>query len=143
LLLLPGCDQRSLRQQADEIRQFSDKEDRIYSAEALRQIRHNYWTLHNGAWLGKTADGTIVRLDAPQAAPAPLPSRAFYTGWHLQLTISSADWRTWPPSANDQPFQAVYAITRHSSTNWEIQVTSGPETTPASPADIGNLSEDN
>jgi hypothetical protein len=129
-LLLAGCDQRSLRQRADELRQISDKEDRVYAAEALRHIQRTYWTLRGHKWLGKLPDGAIVLLESPHATAAPLPSRAFYSGWHLQLTISSQDWRTYPPSDNSQPFEVVYAITRHTSANWNIEVSNGPETAP-------------
>jgi len=128
--LLCGCHDRSLEQSADEIRQYSDQEDRAYTLEAIRQIEHRYWTLHGHAWYGKLADGSIDRLDEPKATAAPLPSRAFYSGWHLQLTISSDDWRTYPPSQYDGAFQAVYAMTRRGPGNWEIDVTSGPATTP-------------
>ncbi len=129
-LLLAGCDQRSLRQRTEEIRQISDKEDRAYASQAVLRIQHTYWTVHDGAWLGKLPDGSIVRLDSPHATAAPLPSRAFYSGWHLQLTISSEDWRTYPPASYDHPFEVVYAITRHNASNWNIEVSSGPETSP-------------
>jgi len=124
------------------MRQFSNKEDRAYTAEALRQIQHTYWTLRDHAWMGKLADGTIVRLDAPHATAAPLPSRAFYSGWHLQLTISSEEWRTYPASTHEEPFQAVYAITRRSATNWDIEVSSGPATTPLQREDVVRIQGD-
>ena len=129
-LLLAACDARSLRQRTDEIRLISDHEDRVYASQAVQRIEHTYWTIRDGVWLGKLPDGTIVRLDSPHATAAPLPSRAFYSGWHLQLTISSDDWRTYPAASNDQPFEAVYAITRHSSTSWDIRVSGGPVTSP-------------
>jgi hypothetical protein len=102
-LLLTACKDRALEERTEQIREYSDKEDRVNSAEAIHQIEHQFWTL--------------------------LPSRAFYSGWHLQLTISSDTWRTYPPSTPDHPFRAVYAITRHGPTNWQIDVTAGPTTT--------------
>lgn len=141
LNLLAGCDNRSLRQRAEEIREFSDKEDRAFSAEAVNQVRRKYWTLRDGAWLGRLPDGVIVRLDAPHAAAAPLPSRAFYSGWHLQLTISSDAWSTFPASPHDTAFEAVYAITRHSPTNWDIRVSDGPVTSPLHREDVARLEQ--
>ncbi len=128
--LLAGCDDRSLRQRAAEIRRISDKEDRVYASEALHHIQRTYWTLRGHAWLGKLPDGEIVRLDSPRATAAPLPSRAFYSGWHLQLTISSKDWRSYPAAPHEKPFEAVYAITRHSATSWDIEVSGGTVTSP-------------
>ena len=138
-LLLAACDDRGLRQRAEQIRQLSDKEDRDYASEALHQIKRTYWTARDNAWLGKLPDGAIVRLDGPRAAAAPLPSRAFYSGWHLQLTLSSDDWRTFPDAPHGPSFQVVYAITRHSATSWEIRVTSGPITSPLHREDILRL----
>ena len=135
-LSFSGCGRSPLQQRAEQIRQYSDREDRVYSAEALQHIQRNFWTLREGAWMGKLEDGSIVRLNSPHATAAPLPSRAFYTGWHLQITITSQDWRTYPPSSIVQPFVAVYAITRHSATNWNIQQTNGPVTTPLSRRDL-------
>ena len=134
-LVLTGCGRRTLDLRIEQIRQYSHHEDRAYAADALRHIQHNYWTRHNGVWYGRMEDGTIIRLDAPRAEPAPLPSRAFYSGWHLQLTISSEDWRTYPPSPHEGPFQVVYAITRHSAANWNIAVSQGPVTSPLTHAD--------
>jgi hypothetical protein len=128
-LLLTACKDRALEERTEQIREYSDKEDRVNSAEAIHQIEHQFWTLRDHAWYGKLPDGAIIRLDTPHATAAPLPSRAFYSGWHLQLTISSDTWRTYPPSTPDHPFRAVYAITRHGPTNWQIDVTAGPTTT--------------
>jgi hypothetical protein len=139
-LLLAGCNDRALQQRAEQIRELSDKEDRAYAAEALGHIQRRYWTLRDHAWYGKLPDGVIVRLDAPHATAAPLPSRAFYTGWHLQLTVSSEDWRTIPPSPHLHPFRAVYAITRHSATAWDIRLTDGTFTAPLQRADAARLS---
>jgi hypothetical protein len=142
LLLLPACKDRALQERADQIRQYSDQEDRIYTTQAIHQIEHQFWTLRDHIWMGKLPDGTLVRLDSPRAVAAPLPSRAFYSGWHLQLTVSSDDWRTDPPSEHSQPFQAVYAITRRGPTNWDIQVTTGPATTPLHREEILTLEAD-
>jgi len=141
-LLLAGCDNKTLRKQVAEMRQFSAKEDRTYTAEALEQIKRTYWTMRDHAWMGRMPDGTIVRLDAPHAAAAPLPSRAFYSGWHLQLTITSEDWRTYPAGRHEQPFQVVYAITRRGLANWEIDVSSGPLTAPLHREDVAQLQSD-
>jgi hypothetical protein len=138
-LLLAGCDDRSLRERTEQIRQFSDKEDRAYASEAFHHIQRTYWTLRDHAWLGKLPDGTIIRLDGPHATAAPLPSRAFYSGWHLQLTISSEDWRTYPAGSQNGSFEAVYAITRRSATNWDIEVSKGPVTSPLQREDILGL----
>jgi len=129
-LLLPACKDRALQERAEQIRQYSDQEDHRYTVEAVHQIERQFWTLRDHAWIGKLPDGTLVRLDAPHATTAPLPSRDFYTGWHLQLTISSEDWRTYPASEHAEPFEAVYAITRHGPAKWDIDVTSGPTTVP-------------
>lgn len=142
LLLLPACKDRALQERAEQIRQYSNQEDRLYTTQAVHQIQRQFWTLRDHAWIGRLPDGTLIRLDAPHAAAAPLPSRAFYTGWHLQLTISSEDWRTYPPSDHTGPFQAVYAITRHGPTNWTIEVTSGPTTTPLHREDATRLESD-
>jgi len=142
VLLLGGCDQRSLRQRTEAIRQFSAKEDRAYTVEAVHQVQHIYWTLRDHAWLGKLPDGSIVRLNAPEATTAPLPSRAFYSGWHLQLTISSTDWRSDPATPADQPFSVVYAITRRGLNNWNIEVSQGPVTEPLHRDDALRLQQD-
>jgi hypothetical protein len=134
--LLAGCDRQSLQQQVAIVRQFSAREDRLYTEQALQQIGKTYWTPRDHAWLGKLPDGRIVRLENPRDIAAPLPSRAFYSGWHLQLTITSEQWRTYPPSRNAQPFQAVYAITRHGAENWDIDVTGGTATTPLQREDL-------
>jgi hypothetical protein len=141
LLLLCGCDDHALQQRTDEIRRLSDKEDRAYTAEALAHIERQYWTLRDHAWIGKLSDGTLIRLDSPHAAAAPLPSSAFYTGWHLQLTISSQDWRSYPASPAVAPFQVVYAITRHSATAWDIRVSEGSVTSPLLREDLPRLRE--
>jgi hypothetical protein len=138
-LLLAGCNDRALQQRADQIRQLSDREDRAYASEAFQHVRRTYWTLRDGAWLGKLPDGAIVRLDSPRAIAAPLPSSAFYSGWHLQLTIFSDDWRTYPDSPHQQPFQTVYAITRHSATSWNIRVSEGSVTSPLRGEDAARL----
>jgi len=138
LLLLSGCD-RAVQERAEQIRQLSDREDRAYGEQAISQIEHKYWTLRDHAWLGKLPDGIIVRLDSPHAVAAPLPSSAFYSGWHLQVTISSDDWRTYPPSSHQTPFEAVYAITRHSADSWDIRVTEGAFTAPLHREDVGRL----
>lgn len=138
-LLLAGCDDRSLRQRADEIRRISDKEDRVYASEAVHRIQRTYWTLRGHTWFGKLPDGSFVRLDSPHATVAPLPSRAFYSGWHLQLTITSQDWRAYPAASHDRPFEVVYAITRHTSTNWNIRITDGPVTAPLRREDLLRL----
>jgi hypothetical protein len=141
-LLLAGCDHKSLRQQVELERQFSAREDRMYSEQAVREVEKTYWTRRDHGWLGKLPDGSIVRLESFHATAAPLPSRAFYSGWHLQLTITSDDWRTYPASSsNSQPFQAVYAITRHGVDNWKIDVTSGPATAPLQREDVALISE--
>jgi hypothetical protein len=137
--LLAGCDDRGLRQRADELRQISDKEDRVYASEALHRIQRTYWTLRGHTWFGKLPDGEIIRLDSPHATAAPLPSRAFYSGWHLQLTISSQDWRTYPADPHDRAFEVVYAITRHTFTSWNIRVSGGPLTAPLHREDILRL----
>jgi len=129
-VFLGGCKDRALQQRADEIRDFSNKENRAFTADAISHIQRKYWTLREGAWFGRLPDGTIVRLEAPHATAAPLPSSAFFRGWHLQLTISSEDWRTYPPSDHREPFAAIYAITRHSATNWDIRETNGHVTSP-------------
>ncbi|MGA3171368.1 MAG: hypothetical protein ABSE62_10170 [Chthoniobacteraceae bacterium] len=128
--LLAACHDSALEQRAEEIRQLSDREDRMYAQQAVAKIRHDYWTLRDHSWLGKLPDGAIISLDSPHAAAAPLMSRDGQRGWHLQLTITSDDCHTYPPSTVTQPFQAVYAITRYSETNWDIEVTDGPVTTP-------------
>jgi hypothetical protein len=140
-LLLAGCDHKSLQQQVDAVRAYSEHEDRVYSEQALHQIEKTYWTQRDGAWMGRLPDGSIIRLNAPHAAAAPLPSRAFYSGWHLQLTITSEDWRTYPASPHSQPFSVVYAITRHNVSNWSIDVTSGPTTAPLRREDVALLGE--
>ena len=137
-ILLCGCN-HALEQRANEIRQLSDREDRAYTTEALNQVQRKYWTLRDRAWVGKLPDGTLVRLQSPHAAAAPLPSNAFYSGWHLQLTLSSDDWRTYPAGSHEEPFQAVYAITRHSATTWDIRVTQGPVTAPLQREDAARL----
>jgi hypothetical protein len=137
-----GCRDRALEQRAQEIKELSDREDREYTQEALDHVEREYWSLHDHSWLGKTPDGTIIRLDSLQASEAPLPSVAFYAGWHLQLTISSDDWRTYPPSATGtDAFQAVYAITRHSATHWDIRVTRGYLTSPLQPEDARRVED--
>ena len=138
-LLLAGCDNRALQQRVDQIRQFTSKQDRAFTAEALGQIQRKYWTLRDRSWFGKLPDGTIVRLQSPHGATAPLSSNAFYRGWHLQLTISSQDWRTYPPAPREEPFEAVYAITRYSATSWDIRVTEGPVTSPLHREDAARL----
>ena len=139
LLLVAGCKDRALQQRADEIRRISDQENRVYTAEALSHIRRKYWTPRDNCWLGKLPDGTIVSIQSPHAAAAPLMSRAFYSGWHLQLTVLSADWRTYPPAPHQQPFEVVYAITRHSATSWDIRVTDGALTSPLHREDAARL----
>jgi hypothetical protein len=114
----------------EQIRQYSAQEDHVYSDQAVREIERQFWTLRDGAWLGKMDDGTIVRLETPHITKQPLPSKTFYVGWHLQLTLTSDTWRTYPPSQQDGPFEAVYAITRRNDTNWNIEVTQGSETNP-------------
>jgi hypothetical protein len=138
-LFLAGCDDRGLQQRAEQIRAFSSKEDRVFSADALAHIQRKYWTIRDHAWLGKLPDGTIVQLESPHATAAPLPSRAFYRGWHLQLTISAQDWRTDPPSPHEHPFEVVYAITRQSAAHWDIRVTGGGVTAPLRREDSARL----
>jgi hypothetical protein len=140
-LLLAGCDHQSLHQQVELERQFSAREDRMYAEQAVRQIEKTYWTLRDHTWMGRLPDGSVVCLEGPHATAAPLPSRAFYSGWHLQLTITSDDWRTYPASGHTQPFQAVYAITRHGVDNWKIDVTSGPTTAPLQREDVALINE--
>ena len=141
-LLLAGCDHQSLHQQVEVVRQFSEREDRLYSEQAVHQIEKTYWTQRDHAWMGRLADGSIVRLESFHVAAAPLPSRAAYSGSHLQLTITSDNWRTYPATRpNSQPFQAVYAITRHGVDSWNIDVTSGPTTAPLRRQDLGILNE--
>jgi hypothetical protein len=142
-LLISGCDDRSLHQRVEEIRQFSSRQDRAFTAEALGHIQRNYWTLRNRAWLGKLEGGGIVELDSPHVAAAPLPSRAFYSGWHLQLTVSSQDWRSYPAAPHEEAFEVTYAITRHSATRWDIRVTSGPVTSPLHREDAPRLQAGN
>ena len=140
-LLVAGCKDRALEQRTKEIERLSDKENRAYRGEALSHIRRNYWTVRDKAWLGKLADGRIVRLEAPHAEVAALPSRAFYSGWHLQVTISSADWRSYPLEPHKEPFTVVYAITRHSTTSWDIRVTEGAVTSPLHKEDAVKLQD--
>jgi hypothetical protein len=140
-VLLAGCNDRALEQRTEQIEQLSDRENRVYSSEALMHIRRKYWTYRDHAWLGKLPDGTIVRLESPHATAAPLLSRAFYSGWHLQLTISSEDWRTYPPERHENPFAAVYAITRHSATSWDIRVIDGEITSPLQKEDAARLQD--
>jgi len=122
VILLAGCD-RSLKQRAEEIREYSEREDRMFTAQALTQIKRRYWTVKDHSWYGKMQDGTIVRLNNPHVLLEPLPSREFYRGWHLQMTISSTDWRIYPDGPHAAGFAAVYAITRRSPTSWDIRVT--------------------
>ena len=138
-LLLTGCNDRSLKQRTEEIREFSNREDRAYIAAALDHVRRNYWSVRDHSWYGRLPDGTIVRIDAPHVTPAPLPSTTFYRGWHLQLTVSAAAWRTYPPASHKEPFAVVYAITRHNATNWEIRVSQGSVTTPLRREDAAQL----
>ena len=138
-MLLAGCKDRALEERVEQVREFSEREDHLYTQQAVHEVEREYWTLRDGAWLGKTDDGTIVRLEHPKAATAPLPSRAFYSGWHLQLTITSDDWRTYPPSDTSQPFEATYAITRHSSTSWDIDMANGIVTVPLTKDEVKNL----
>lgn len=128
-LLLAGCD-KGLKQRTEEVKEFSKREDRMFTAQALAQVKRRYWTVDNRAWYGKQGDGTIIRLNDPHVRLEPLPSRAFYRGWHLQMTIESEDWRTYPSGVHGHVFAAVYAMTRHSATAWDIRVTNGLETAP-------------
>jgi len=137
--LLSACDNHALQQRAGQIRELSDKEDRAYRTEALNHVQRNYWTLRDHSWLGKLPDGTIVQLNSPHVTPAPLPSSAFYRGWHLQLTISSDDWRTYPPGPHPGAFTVVYAINRGSVTSWNIRVAEGPLTSPLKREDAPRL----
>ncbi len=130
-----GCD-RALKERVEQVREFSAKEDRLYSEQALHEILREFWTLRDHAWLGKLPDGTIVRLDTPHATMAPLPSRAFYSGWHLQLTVTSEDWRTYPAAPHEGAYEAVYDITRHNASSWEIDVANGPATAPLHKEDV-------
>ena len=134
LILLAGCDDR-VRQRAQDIRQLSEHEDRTYMAQAVDRIRHTYWTTRNNSWFGKLPDGSIVRLDAPRAIPAPLISRIGMRGWQLQLTVTSDIWRTYPDEPHRKPYVTVYAITRYSATAWDIRVTDGGITSPLQHAD--------
>jgi len=140
-VLLFGCKDRALELRTEQIRKISDQENRAYTAEAIIHIRRKYWTLRDNAWFGKLPDGVIVRIGSPRATAAPLPSRAFYSGWHLQLTISSADCRTYPGGPRQDPFNAVYAITRHSTTSWDIRVTDGSVTSPLQREDLARLKD--
>jgi len=139
VLLLAACKDRALEERVQQVKAFSDREDHLYTQQAVHEIEREYWTLRDGAWMGKADDGRIVRLEHPKAATAPLPSRAFYSGWHLQLTIASDDWRTYPPSDNSQPFEATYAITRHSANNWQIDMANGVVTVPLKKEDVVTL----
>jgi len=121
------------------MRKFSDHEDRAYAAEALERIRQTFWTPRNQSWFGKSQDGEIIRLDAPRAIPAPLPSRLGIRGWHLQLTVTSDVWRTYPGEPRQEPFVTVYAITRYSATSWDIRVTDGAITAPLQHADAERI----
>jgi hypothetical protein len=138
-LLVCGCDDRGIRQRAEQIKELSDKEDHAYSDQALAQIKRRYWTLYDHAWFGKLPNGAIVRLASPHVTAAPLPSRAFYSGWHLQLTVTSQEWSTDPSAPHRAPFETVYAITRHSATNWDIRVTDGYITAPLHREDAPRL----
>jgi hypothetical protein len=129
-LLLTSCKDRALQQRAEQIREFSNKEDRAYITEAFNHIEHNYWSVRGRSWFGKLPDGTIVRLESPHPTIAPLPSAAFYLGWHLQLTLSADNWSTYPPTPHTRSFAVVYAITRHSATSWDIRVSNGAITAP-------------
>jgi hypothetical protein len=142
-VILAGCDDRAVQQRADQIRKLSDHEDRAYTAEAVSHIERKYWTVRGHTWYGKLQDGNILRLQAPRATAAPLPSQAFYSGWHLQLTISAQEWGTLPPSEREGTFEVVYAITRHSATAWDIRVSDGPVTSPLHHEDAGRLRDEN
>ncbi|HEX4086088.1 MAG TPA: hypothetical protein VHY22_14330 [Chthoniobacteraceae bacterium] len=141
LILLAGCDDR-VRQRTEQIRELSAREDRTYMAEAVDRVRHTYWTTRDHSWLGKLPDGSIVRLDAPRAIPAPLLSRLGMRGWQLQLTIASDTWRTYPNEPHHGPFVTVYAITRYSATNWYIRVTQGNVTVPLQHSDALAIRDD-
>jgi hypothetical protein len=138
---LTGCDDHALQQRAEEIRELSNKQDRAYINEAYLHVQRSYWTLRNHAWLGKLPDGNIVRLQSPHVTAAPLPGSAFYRGWHLQLTISSEDWRAYPAADHGEPFTVVYAITRHSATSWDIRVSAGTVTAPLRREDAVRLQD--
>ena len=130
VLLLVSCGKSPLEQRIEQIRQLSNRQDYMFRSAALGQVERKYWTLRGRDWFGKLPDGTLVCLESPDVIPQPLPSRAFYSGWHLQLTVFSANWRADPAAPAATPFEAVYAITRHSATYWDIRVTSGPITAP-------------
>ena len=141
-ILLSGCDDHALQKRTEEIREYSNKEDRAYIAEAFNHVEHTYWTLRDHSWFGRLPDGTIVRLQSPRPVTAQLPSSAFYRGWHLQLTLSSDNWRTYPASAHKAPFTVVYAITRHSATSWDIRVSNGSITTPLRREDVVRIQDE-
>ena len=141
-VFLSGCDDRALQQRAEQIRELSEKQDRAYRAEALNQVLRDYWTLRDGSWYGKLPDGTIVELKSRHATPAVLPLVAPSRGWHLQLTISSDDWRTYPESRHEEHFAVVYAITRQNATSWYIRVIDGRVTSPLQREDVPKLQAD-
>jgi hypothetical protein len=130
LLIPTGCRDRALQQRTEQIREFSDREDRAYRAEAVAQIEHTYWTIQDHTWYGKAPDGTVIQLNGPLLIPAPLPSSAFYRGWHLQLTLIAEDWRTYPAEKHTKPLTIVYGLTRANAKDWVIRVTDGVITTP-------------
>ena len=128
--MLAGCNDKALKQRTEEIRIFSDREDRVFRAEALAQIEHRYWTVHDHVWYGRLQDGRIYAVRNPRAIPAPLPSRALYHGWHLQLTIVSDSWRTYPATEVKGGFAAIYEMTRYNATSWDIRVVGALPTAP-------------
>jgi hypothetical protein len=138
-VLFSGCRDRGLEQRTEQIRELSTRQDRMYTAEAISHVQRNYWTMRDRSWFGKLAEGDIVRLHEPRATTAALPSRAFYRGWHLQLTISSDDWRVDPKAPHEGHFEVVYAITRHSAVSWDIRVIKGPVTAPLHREDAGRM----
>jgi hypothetical protein len=142
--LFSGCD-RALKQRTEEIREFSDREDRAFREEALKQVQRQYWTVRGKDWYGRLPDGRIVELVAPKVTPAALPSVAFYRGWHLQLTVASEEWQGYPAGdgkGESGGYAVVYAITRQSAQHWDIRVSDGAVTEPLRREDAARVAEE-
>jgi hypothetical protein len=128
-MLLRACD-KSVEQRADAIRTRNAKLDQVSKARVMKEMQ-KHWVVRDGAWYGKLADGTLLRLESPKVTIEPVKEgKPFCCNWMGEASIQADHWERLPTRAGAAPFIVNYRALLEGEGHYSITAMAGPEVSP-------------
>jgi hypothetical protein len=126
-MMFGSCKKSVVEQRAEDIRKHNAMLDRESRIGAVQEVR-KYWTANGGAWFGKLADGSLVRLETPVVTVDPVKAgNSFCSSWLGEVTITANRWHSIPAAANSKPFVMKYRAVLENAGHYRLIVTMGLE----------------